>query len=43
MYMSVCVCILLGEKIGKYEMSYRMYVACMLYHDSVVTVFKLPP
>ena len=39
MYMSVCVCILnhLGEKIAKYEMSYRMYVACMLYHDSVVT------
>ena len=44
MYMSVCVCILnhLGGIIAKYEMSYRMYVACMLYHDSVVTVFKLP-
>ena len=44
-YVYVCMCMYpqsFGGKIAKYEMSYRMYVACMLYHDSVVTVFKLP-
>jgi len=33
LYMHVCVCILnhLEKKIVKYEMSYRMYVACCMY------------
>ncbi len=40
LYLHVCVCVLnqLGKKVFKYEMSYCMYVACLLY---VFYVFRL--